>query len=129
MEMETEIENTSCIENGLKGNFPIIHSFSEETTFLELSRSSWHPAYRNLNQQTYLRGCKWSPDGTCCLTVVNNNGVHLIELPKDLYEGDSLESDRSIDILDSVVHVPESGTLYDFCWYPGMNSMIPESCW
>lgn len=95
---------------------------------LELCKSSWVPsANAKSNIQLYLRGCKWSPDGTCCLTVVNNDGVHVIELPRDLYE-DNVSIDRPIDILDSVIHVKESGLVYDFCWYPGMNSSLPETC-
>lgn len=80
------------------------------------------------NAQPYLRGCKWSPDGTCCLCVVNKDGVQIMELPRDLYEGD-VNSNRTIDILEPVIHVKEAGTVYDFCWYPGMNSAVPESCW
>ncbi|KAJ0176025.1 hypothetical protein K1T71_008199 [Dendrolimus kikuchii] len=33
-----------------------------------------------------------------------------------------------IDILDSVIHVKEAGLVYDFCWYPSMNSAYPETC-
>lgn len=99
------------------------------STLLELCNSSWTRYEKAQGDiQPYLRGCKWSPDGTCCLSVVNNDGMHLSELPRDLYSGIP-PSDRTIDILDSVVHVKESGLIYDFCWYPGMNSAIPESCW
>lgn len=97
-------------------------------TLIELSNSSWSRSVRARDEiQPYLRGCKWSPDGTCCLSVVNNDGVHVTELPRDLYEG-TVSSDRLIDVLDSVIHVKESGLVYDFCWYPGMNSSVPESC-
>lgn len=98
-------------------------------TLLELCSSSWTRSLKaNDSVQPFLKGCKWSPDGTCCLSVVNNDGMHLSELPRDLYT-DTPSSDRTIDILDSVVHVKECGLIYDFCWYPGMNSSIPESCW
>ncbi|XP_045773850.1 telomerase Cajal body protein 1 homolog isoform X2 [Maniola jurtina] len=97
-------------------------------TLLELCSSSWsRTANAKQEVQPYLRGCKWSPDGTCCLTVVNSDGVHLTELPRDLYTG-TVSPERTIDVLDSTVHVKEAGLVYDFCWYPGMNSCIPESC-
>ncbi|XP_053608230.1 telomerase Cajal body protein 1 homolog [Plodia interpunctella] len=97
-------------------------------TLLELCSSSWSRSSKaNEDVQPYLRGCKWSPDGTCCLSVVNNDGVHVAELPKNLYFG-SVSSTRTIDVLDSVIHVKEAGLVYDFCWYPFMNSAIPESC-
>jgi telomerase Cajal body protein 1 len=101
----------------------------ERRSLVELCRSSWHPTPGAQSHQTYLRGCKWSPDGTCCLTVINNGGVHLIELPRDLYQEDSVDVSRPVNILDSVVQVSECGLIYDFCWYPGMNSTIPDTCW
>lgn len=97
-------------------------------TLLELSNCSWSRSLQAKEDvQPYLRGCKWSPDGTCCLSVVNNNGVHVTELPRELYEG-TVKSDRLIDILDSTIHVKEAGLIYDFCWYPLMHSSVPESC-
>lgn len=97
-------------------------------SLLELCNSSWSRAPKAENDvQPYLRGCKWSPDGTCCLTVVNNDGVHVTELPRDLYVGE-VTANRVIDILDSVIHVKEAGLIYDFCWYPEMNSYCPETC-
>ncbi|XP_030037476.2 telomerase Cajal body protein 1 homolog [Manduca sexta] len=123
---------TEVTENGLNNTntcYQIPGLFTSKT-LLELSNSSWSRS-RNANEQIqpYLRGCKWSPDGTCCLCVVNNDGVHVTELPRDLYTGD-LASGRLIDVLDSVIHVKEAGLIYDFCWYPAMNSSIPEtSCW
>ncbi|XP_075976757.1 telomerase Cajal body protein 1 homolog [Anticarsia gemmatalis] len=97
-------------------------------TLLELSNSSWsRSAKAKEDLQPYLRGCKWSPDGTCCLTVVNNDGMHITELPTELYSG-NVASNRMINILDSIIHVKESGLIYDYCWYPHMNSAVPESC-
>lgn len=89
----------------------------------ELARSSWQ-------NEHYLRGCLWSPDGTCCLTAVQNDGMHILELQKDLISPISntiLES--NVAVLESAVHVKEGGTVYDYCWFPGMNSGHPETCW
>lgn len=120
--------NIESIESYEASLFQYPRLFSNKT-LVELCNSSWSPSNRARNEvQPYLRGCKWSPDGTCCLTVVNNDGVHVTELPKDLYTG-SVHPERTIDILDSVIHVKEAGLVYDFCWYPGMNSHVPESCW
>lgn len=109
-------------------NTPSPRTFKDDC-LIELCVSSWYPLTRDGNKQTYLRGCKWSPDGTCCLTVINNGGIQVLELPRDLYQGDEISETRSIDVLDSVIKLPESGMIYDFCWYPGMNSLVPESCW
>lgn len=96
----------------------------ENDTMLELSRSSW-----GTEEQLYLQGCKWSPDQTCILTAVNKNGMHIFELPRDLYDMEVASNERSVDILQSVVFVRENGTIYDYCWYPNMNSLIPATCW
>lgn len=118
-------ENLQNVE-AVSFQFPALFS---SQTLIELSNSSWSRSKRARDDvQPYLRGCKWSPDGTCCLSVINNDGVHVTELLRDLYEG-TARNDRIIDVLDSVIHVKESGLVYDFCWYPGMNSSIPESCW
>ncbi|XP_019871413.1 telomerase Cajal body protein 1 homolog isoform X1 [Aethina tumida] len=98
--------------------------YNFENTALELARSQW-PNYAD---QHYLRGCKWSPDGTCLLTVVRGAGMHVMELPSDLYTGDSVMTSRPIAALNPAVSVPENGLIYDYCWYPGMNSANPATC-
>ncbi|GJQ80132.1 putative telomerase Cajal body protein [Trypoxylus dichotomus] len=99
-------------------------TYKFENTSLELARSQWP----NYGDQHYLRGCKWSPDGTCLLTVVRGAGMHVMELPSDLYTGDTLLTSRPIQPLVPAVSVPESGLIYDYCWYPGMNSANPATC-
>ncbi|CAH0625575.1 unnamed protein product [Chrysodeixis includens] len=118
------VENIEVSEQ----NVYVYPSLFTSKTLLELSNSTWSRSKRaRADVQPYLRGCKWSPDGTCCLAVVNNDGVHVTELSKDLYSG-NVTTDRTIDIMDSVIHVKESGLVYDFCWYPAMNSSVPETC-
>ncbi|CAB3247177.1 unnamed protein product [Arctia plantaginis] len=117
---KAEINTEECVYS-----YPTLFT---SRTLLELSNSSWSRSVKAHDDiQPYLRGCKWSPDGTCCLTVVNNDGVHVTELPRELYSG-SVTPDRMIDVLDSIIHVKEAGLIYDFCWYPGMNSSLPETC-
>lgn len=127
---EPIVSNLQIAENvGNEANVYTYPNLFTSKTLLELSNSSWsRSAKAREDIQPYLRGCKWSPDGTCCLTVVNNDGVHVTELPRELYSG-SVALNRMIDVLDSIIHVKEAGLIYDFCWYPGMNSAIPETCW
>lgn len=99
-------------------------SYFEKQTLIELSRHSW-----GIKDQNYLRGCVWSPDGTCVLAPVNRDGMHVLELPTDLYTTESVSPDRPLDLLQSAVHIREGGSIYDYCWYPYMNSGQPESCW
>lgn len=90
---------------------------------IELARLSW-----GTQEPNYLRGCLWSPDGTCILTPVNRDGMHIVELPSDLYTADRVSADRPLDLLTAAVHVPEMGTVYDYCWYPMMHSADPVTC-
>lgn len=63
------------------------------------------------------------------LFTVNGDGMHVIELPSDLYAAEAITDDRPLDVLQSAVHIKEGGTVYDYCWYPFMNSSNPQSCW
>lgn len=113
-EIEQNHESVSCLEN--------------KFDLFELSRHLWKSTY---DKQQYTRGCLWSPDGTCILTAVNLDGMHIFELPSTLYElnnDDSITNERPFDVLESVIHVKEGGTVYDFCWYPLMDSNYPETC-
>ncbi|CAK1543190.1 unnamed protein product [Leptosia nina] len=119
-----EVESDQNLEHS-SVTYPALFTSS---TLIELCCTAWEkPAKVTAEKQPYMRGCKWSPDGTCCLCIVNNNGVQVMELPRDLYEG-GISLNRTIDVLEPVIHVKEAGLVYDFCWYPGMNSAIPESC-
>lgn len=51
-----------------------------------------------------------------------------MELPHDLYGIEKLDKSRAVSELKSAVHVPEAGMVYDFCWYPFMNSSSPDTC-
>ncbi|XP_037036519.1 telomerase Cajal body protein 1 homolog [Bradysia coprophila] len=102
---------------------PNVNYNLKNAPIVELSRCSW-----GTNTQKFLRGCIFSPDGTCILTTVNKDGMHIFELPLSLYENESVSTDRPVDILTNVVHVPEGGSVYDYCWYPFMNSSLPDTC-
>lgn len=100
-------------------------SYNFEKSALELGRIVWP----NYEDQHYLKGCYWSPDGTCLLTVVRGAGMHICELPTDLYSADVMLTSRPVTPLSPAVSVPEQGLIYDVCWYPGMNSSLPATCW
>lgn len=70
----------------------------------------------------YLRGCKWSPDGTCLLVSSYDNCLRIFEL--DLILGSDFESNKPSAAL--VLYEPE--IVYDYAWYPGMSSDIPLTC-
>lgn len=120
-------EAMDCDENKAieTNHIPSVDFFIEKNV-IELARSSWRGSSRN---QRYLKGCLWSPDGTCLLTTVNGDGMHVFETPSDLYSSDSISADRPLDCLQSAVHIKEGGIVYDYCWFPFMNSQDPATCW
>ncbi|ALC38186.1 WDR79 [Drosophila busckii] len=92
---------------------------------IELGRRCWPSS---MEAQHYTKGCYWSPDGTCLLLPVHQDGMHVMELPLDLYQASGVPESRAVSTLQSAVHIPEGGTVYDCVWYPGMNSQAPETC-
>ncbi|KAJ3585457.1 hypothetical protein NHX12_014176, partial [Muraenolepis orangiensis] len=74
--------------------------------------------------QNYLKGCKWAPDGSCVLTNSADNVLRLYNLPTQVYSYDwDLLTEMS-----PVLRMAEGDTIYDYCWYPKMTSLDPESC-
>ncbi|KAK3602482.1 hypothetical protein CHS0354_022348 [Potamilus streckersoni] len=77
-------------------------------------------------KDNYLRGCKWSPDGTCILTNSNDNCLRIFNLPEQLYQ-DRGESEDIPEMIP-VLKMKECDTVYDFCWYNKMTSSDPVTC-
>lgn len=122
---EKPSQNYDVAMDNRADEWPPIDFFIEKNV-VELARCSWRGSSKN---QRYLKGCLWSPDGTCLLTTVNGDGMHVFETPRDLFEVDSISPQRPLDCLQSVVHVKEGGIVYDYCWFPLMNSNDPATCW
>ncbi|KAK2900143.1 telomerase Cajal body protein 1 [Channa argus] len=74
--------------------------------------------------ENYLKGCKWAPDGSCILTNSADNVLRVYNLPPEIYS-------YNWDLLremSPVLRMAEGDTIYDYCWYPKMNSMDPDTC-
>ncbi|XP_066538135.1 telomerase Cajal body protein 1 isoform X2 [Hoplias malabaricus] len=74
--------------------------------------------------ENYLKGCKWAPDGSCILSNSADNVLRVYNLPPELYSG-------SWDLLSEmspVLRMTEGDTIYDYCWFPKMSSLDPETC-
>ncbi|XP_062368147.1 telomerase Cajal body protein 1 [Cinclus cinclus] len=74
--------------------------------------------------ENFLRGCKWAPDGSCVLTCSNDNVLRIFDLPLPLGPPPGLP----LPELAPAVQVAEGDTIYDFTWYPLMNSSQPATC-
>nr|CAG4643232.1 EOG090X06W9 [Ilyocryptus agilis] len=79
--------------------------------------------------QGFLKGCKWSPDGTCLMACAEDNVLRLFDLPADLYNSyqKSYKGCTTTEISPSL-RIKEGGLIYDYCWHPHMSSWNPETC-
>lgn len=96
-----------------------------KTGIVEAGRRVWKSDY---NKQCYLKGCLWSPDGTCILTAAHMDGMHVIELPP-AQPINPYDQDSCVAKLTTAIYVPEAGAIYDYVWFPLMNSDNPNTCW
>uniref|UniRef100_K3WVC6 Uncharacterized protein n=1 Tax=Globisporangium ultimum (strain ATCC 200006 / CBS 805.95 / DAOM BR144) TaxID=431595 RepID=K3WVC6_GLOUD len=66
----------------------------------------------------FTKGVKVSPDGLCMLTNSEDHVLRLFEMSDDV----------QAPAATSILQAKEGGAVYDFAWYPFMNSQVPESC-
>ncbi|XP_021939349.1 telomerase Cajal body protein 1 isoform X2 [Zootermopsis nevadensis] len=87
-------------------------------------------AWREFNKKEdiCMKGCKWSPDGTCILTNSDDNVLRVFDLPPELHCQESWQEGRILPELKPALQVAEGGLIYDYCWYPLMSSWNPLSC-
>ncbi|KYQ89096.1 hypothetical protein DLAC_10327 [Tieghemostelium lacteum] len=81
-------------------------------------RFSTNEFIHSIQKENFLKGSKWSPDGTCLLTCSDDNHIRLFEIPI----GKTIEGEDQNKNLNSILKVRESSTIYDYCWFPLMNS-------
>ncbi|XP_034471888.1 telomerase Cajal body protein 1 homolog [Drosophila innubila] len=120
----TEPKESNCEQSSSTETVTPMPTYFEKE-LVELGRRCW---LSTAQTQHYTKGCYWSPDGTCLLVPVHLDGMHVMELPLDLYGASSVTEERVLSKLQSAVHVPEGGTVYDCVWYPLMSSQDPSTC-
>nr|CAG4649362.1 EOG090X06W9 [Scapholeberis mucronata] len=88
-----------------------------------------HKEFESTKAQGFLKGCKWSPDGTCLLTCGDDGMMRLFDLPADLYNSHkTIYQGCSANELSPSLRIKESEIVYDYCWHPHMSSWNPETC-
>ncbi|KAI9120551.1 hypothetical protein K1719_007584 [Acacia pycnantha] len=116
------------------------HSLAEEATEAGKQEYSWpvlnfnvppqriyhfHQQFATLtNPNNFLKGVKWSPDGSCFLTCSDDNTLRLFILP-DSESGTPLDPCSVATEDDSFVAnsvMAEGESVYDYCWYPYMSA-------
>jgi len=72
---------------------------------------------------TFTKGVKWSPDGTCLLAADDDTNLKLFELPPA-----STCSTSVVHNWQPSLQCVEGETVYDYSWYPYMDSSNPVTC-
>ncbi|XP_048380144.1 telomerase Cajal body protein 1 [Stegostoma tigrinum] len=119
-ETETEQASESWAEQCMEDvYYPIGYDFTQAPQLLS---GAWKEYTRTV--ENFLKGCKWAPDGSCILTNSADNTLRIFNLPSDLYTGEL----DDLPEMSAVLRMSEGDTIYDYCWYPIMSSMAPETC-
>ena len=88
-----------------------------------------HKEFENSKSQGFLKGCKWSPDGTCLMACADDGLLRLFDLPADLYNSHNTTFQGcSTTELSPSLRIKEGEIIYDYCWHPHMSSWNPETC-
>lgn len=66
---------------------------------------------------TFTKDVRWSPDGSCILTADDADSLYLFEVP----------GPNTLDWMPTL-KAQEGETIYDYSWYPLMNSSDPATC-
>lgn len=74
-----------------------------------------------------LKGCKWSPDGTCIATNSDDHRIRIFNLPSTCYSQTEDDSSAAQEIVPDL-EFREAQIIYDYCWYPSMSSADPATC-
>lgn len=77
-----------------------------------------------LRPHNYLRGCTWAPDGSCVLSCSADNTLRLFDLPPPPAGPPA----RPLPQLVPALRVAEGDTIYDYTWFPLMDSRHPPTC-
>ncbi|XP_052458416.1 telomerase Cajal body protein 1 [Carassius gibelio] len=113
-----EPEKNNSEDNSAAQRYPSL-DFSQNPQMLT---GSW--AEYTHTAENYLRGCKWAPDGSCIVSNSADNILRVYNLPPELYSShwDMLSE------MSPVLKMTEGDTIYDYCWFPKMTSMDPDTC-
>ena len=87
--------------------------------------------YRSPPNNT-LKGVHWSPDGLCLLAASEDRKLRLFELPEGLQHSTTLnkfpEMVPNTNELPNPLTILEGDAVYDYAWYPAMDSAQPATC-
>lgn len=78
----------------------------------------------------FLKGIKWSPDGSSFLTSSEDKTLRIFSLPENgiSYDVNACSLAKDQDSYEASLVVTEGESVYDFCWFPHMSASDPTSC-
>ncbi|XP_024915719.1 telomerase Cajal body protein 1 isoform X2 [Cynoglossus semilaevis] len=126
--LEEEVKKTPEEEDECNGNEPADSPSEGQHLALEFTQNpqiltgSW-TEYSGF-PENYLKGCKWAPDGSCILTNSADNILRVYNLPPEVYSYNW----NTLPEMSPALRMAEGDTIYDYCWYPKMNSLYPDTC-
>lgn len=129
-EQQAEAEKAETeVEAEAGGSYQYYYSFS----FEEAPQRLYHfrrQFNNSSNNNNFLKGAKWSPDGSCFLVSSEDRFLRIFDLPSDSDRYSCTLYDSSIkdDSFLSNMEVCEGESVYDFCWYPHMSASVPDTC-
>ncbi|KAK9227296.1 hypothetical protein WN943_012346 [Citrus x changshan-huyou] len=90
-----------------------------------------HRTYHFYNQfrtssipNNFLKGIKWSPDGSGFLTSSEDKTLRIFSLPENgiSYDVNTCSLAKDQDSYEASLVVMEGESVYDFCWFPHMSA-------
>ncbi|XP_076363186.1 telomerase Cajal body protein 1 homolog isoform X2 [Tachypleus tridentatus] len=123
LKVEVEFENDN-LQDFANVNLIPKHDFS--VIPIQIT-GSWNDFSSQKYAENFIKGCKWSPDGSCILTNSEDNCLRLFNLPSESSNYQYVIWD-DIKEMNAALKVREGDLVYDYCWYPFMSSWNPASC-
>ncbi|KAA8519885.1 hypothetical protein F0562_014205 [Nyssa sinensis] len=131
---EEQQSPTSVVEVAEITEEPIEQAYSWPTIRFDVPPHRtyhFHHQFRTpSNPNNFLKGVKWSPDGSCFLTSSDDNTLRVFALP-DNDSGGHINDYSPVADADSYAAnlvVTEGESIYDYCWYPYMSASDPVTC-
>jgi len=102
--------------------------FDRRPSLKRIARTEFAQATNVKNN--FLKGCKWSPDGSCLLTASDDRVLRLFDLYEFVREtaNSTGETPDVNEELQATLRMRAPDLIYDYCWYPFMNSDNPATC-
>lgn len=125
LEDAAELKDTDGVQDSVEPVYYPEYQFESPWTLICGAQKE----FETTKSQGFLKGCKWSPDGTCLLTCSDDGLLRLFDLPADMYKSHKTTFQGcSTTQLSPSLKIKESETVYDYCWHPLMSSWNPDTC-